>query len=91
MTSPPEEITVKCPRCAQRFRDWRRASINLDLDPEFDPDYIQEATTAGCPACGLLIDLGTLVVRDGVWRWATALDKVIRDQEPPPASPETRQ
>ena len=66
MTSPPRPITVQCPRCGHRFEDWYRASINLDLD-DFDDDYVREATSATCPTCALVIDLGAIVVQGDVW------------------------
>jgi endogenous inhibitor of DNA gyrase (YacG/DUF329 family) len=69
MTSPPENITVECPKCGHAFEDWFRPSINADLDPEIaaDADYMREATTATCPKCGNVVDLSTLIV-EGVWR-----------------------
>ena len=62
MTSPPEEITVTCPDCKHVYKDWYRPSINLALD-DFDADYLEQASTTTCPACGVKHDLGTLVVR----------------------------
>jgi hypothetical protein len=67
MTSPISDIRVQCPACGTEYEDWYRASINRDLDPEMDDDYIDEASTATCPACGHRVDLGTLVVEGGVW------------------------
>lgn len=69
MTSPPEQIRVRCPGCGTVFEDWWRPSINLRLD-RFDQEYMRQATTATCPECGTVTDLGVLVVReDGVWEW----------------------
>lgn len=69
MTSPIEEISVDCPKCAARYRTFFRASINLELDPEFDDAYVRSVTTGTCPSCGTVAELGALVVgRDGVWR-----------------------
>ena len=31
MTSPPEQITVECPACGERYPDWFRASLNFRL------------------------------------------------------------
>ena len=62
MTSPVEEITVTCPDCGRVYRDWYRASINLALD-DFDADYLEQASTTTCPACGAKRDLATLIVR----------------------------
>ena len=67
MTSPPEEITVICPKCAGRYKDWYRASMNLELDP-FDEEYIKKASTATCPHCGHTVCLDVLVVTDEGWQ-----------------------
>lgn len=72
MTSPPTQITVICPACGLQYRDWHRASINLDLEG-WDPDdpevqeYLRQCGTATCPACAHIVELGTLVVRGDVW------------------------
>ena len=66
VTSPPERIKVQCPARGRRFEDWHRPSINLDLD-DFDDAYLREASSATCPACGHVSDLGMLVVKDNVW------------------------
>ena len=67
MTMPPEIIHVKCPKCEHVYEDWYRGSINLTMD-HFDEEYIEEATTAKCPNCGLKVSLGAVIVReDGVW------------------------
>jgi endogenous inhibitor of DNA gyrase (YacG/DUF329 family) len=71
MTSPVEEIEVECPRCQTRYRDWTRGSINRNLD-DVDHDYVRRASTATCPECGFVVDLGTLVVDGDVWRWSRA-------------------
>ena len=68
MTAPSEQITVKCPFCGRRYDDWHRASVNLDIDPALaDPDYLEEAATATCPACGFTVELGCLIIRGNVW------------------------
>ena len=41
MISPPEEITVRCPKCGHLYKDWTRASVNLDLD-DFDEEYLAD-------------------------------------------------
>ena len=67
MTSPVRQIEVQCPRCGNVYEDSHRPSINLTLD-DFDDEYLEEASTATCPQCGLKVSLGTLIVReDGVW------------------------
>jgi ribosomal protein S27E len=72
VTSPPEQITVKCPGCGRTYTDWWRPSINLTLD-RFDEAYVEEATSATCPSCGLRISLEALIVRDdGVWSFSDA-------------------
>ena len=48
MTSPSETITVECPGGGHAYRDWYRVSLNLG----FDGTYVEEASTATCPACG---------------------------------------
>ena len=68
MTSPPQQITLECPRCGERYEDWFRASLNLDLD-DFSDEYVREATSATCPRCGHIVELDSLVVRDGIWRF----------------------
>ena len=66
MTSPPEEITVECPKCGHHYEDWIRRSVNLDLDP-FDSDYLESCSTATCPKCQHKVNLDVLVVEDGVF------------------------
>ena len=66
MTSPPEEITVECPKCGHHYEDWIRGSVNLDLDP-FDSDYLESCSTATCPKCQHKVNLDVLVVEDGVF------------------------
>lgn len=67
MTSPPEEVLVKCPQCGKIYKDWWRPSINLALDP-FDAEYIEQATTSTCPDCKYKVRHEVLVVRkDGVF------------------------
>ena len=61
MTSPPRTITVTCPKCATRYEDWIRPSINLSMD-DFGDDYVREATSVTCPACDLNVKLETLIV-----------------------------
>jgi hypothetical protein len=68
MTSPPEQITVECPRCAEEYEDWYRPSINLNLE-SFDEEYLREASTATCPSCHFVVELPTLVVEGDVWRF----------------------
>lgn len=64
MTSPP---IVQCPKCGRHYPDWFRASVNLDLDP-FDSDYLEQCSTATCPACQHKVNLDVLVVEDGVFQ-----------------------
>ena len=67
MTSPPSQITIRCPSCGETFEDWWRPSINLQLD-DFDEEYIKSATIKTCPYCGVEVRLGTLIVdKEGVW------------------------
>jgi hypothetical protein len=68
VTSPPERIQVLCPKCGTTHQDWYRASLSLTLD-HFDDEYIRQASTATCPTCGTVVELGTLIVdEDGTWR-----------------------
>ena len=69
MTSPPEQIRVRCPRCGREYDDWYRPSVNLDLD-DFDEEYLRRASTATCPACGLVVEIGSLVVEGDVWTFS---------------------
>ena len=51
MTSPIEEIEVRCPECSTIFKDSVRWSINLSLGEDWTDEEIDEATTATCPNC----------------------------------------
>lgn len=67
MTTPPQEITVKCPKCGKVFKDWYRSSVNLMID-DFDDDDIDECSSAICPLCGYKVEFDTLVVdREGTF------------------------
>jgi endogenous inhibitor of DNA gyrase (YacG/DUF329 family) len=67
MTSPPEDIIVKCPNCNNVYKDWHRASFNLGLE-DFDEEYMDEATSSTCPNCKFKVKHEVLIVRkDGVW------------------------
>lgn len=70
MTSPVEEILVRCPGCGRLYRDWYRPSINPDLDPEMaaDGDYVEAASTATCPFCGTRTAVPDLKSGRDVWR-----------------------
>jgi hypothetical protein len=76
MTSPVETIKVACPACGVNYEDWTRGSVNLDLegwDPA-DPEvaaYRRERETAKCPSCRQVVELETLTVEGGVWRFAS--------------------
>jgi len=83
MTSPVEQIRVECPRCGTVFDDWRRASINRNLD-DVDDDYVHRASTATCPECGHVADLGSLVVEGDVWRWSRVEAAAVRRRALPP-------
>ena len=71
MTSPPEEITVQCPKCGHLYEDWTRASVNLDLD-DFDEEYLESCSTATCSHCQHKVNLDVLVVEDGVFKFGSA-------------------
>lgn len=71
MTSPPSPIRVECRRCGTVWEDWHRPSINARLDPEMaaDQEYLREASTATCPKCRHVAEIGTLIVDfDGTYR-----------------------
>jgi predicted RNA-binding Zn-ribbon protein involved in translation (DUF1610 family) len=71
VTSPARLIDVRCPACGTEYETWHRPSINLDLDPGMaDPAYLDEASTATCPNCGLKVRLGVLVVAGGGRGWS---------------------
>lgn len=61
MSSPPENIRIKCPQCGCIYDDWWRPSINLGLD-SFDEDYVKEASESKCPDCGFVVKHDVLVV-----------------------------
>ena len=56
MTSPPEDITVECPKCGHTYEDWIRRSVNLRLD-NFDSDYLERCFSATCPKCHHKVNL----------------------------------
>lgn len=67
MTSPPQDINVKCPKCGLIYQDWYRPSINLSLD-NFDEAYMDAATSSTCPTCKFKVSHEVLIVsEDGVF------------------------
>lgn len=68
MTSPVEEVTVRCPGCGHVYRDWFRASVNLALD-DFDDDYLRQCSTATCPRCATVTGFDSVVVADDAETW----------------------
>ena len=66
MTSPPERIEIRCPKCAELYPKWTRASINLDLDV-FTAEEIEELVHGVCPRCGHVVALDVLVVDGDEW------------------------
>lgn len=67
MTSPPQNIEVKCPKCGHVYSDWHRPSINLTLE-DFDDEYLEAASTSICPECHYKVHHDVLIVRaNGVW------------------------
>ena len=63
MTSPPKNVSVECPDCKIWFDSWYRPSMNFSLE-QFDDDYVEQASTATCPACGCKAYLGVLIVNE---------------------------
>ena len=49
------------------YGHWWRRLINLNLE-HFDDEYLEEASTSTCPACGLKVSHSTLIVSGRVWR-----------------------
>jgi endogenous inhibitor of DNA gyrase (YacG/DUF329 family) len=66
MTSAPEPLTVQCPSCGVQFEAWRRPAANQDLDGFDDAAWVEQASSATCPACGTATELDRLFVQDGV-------------------------
>ncbi|HUP27620.1 MAG TPA: hypothetical protein VM409_04225 [Chloroflexia bacterium] len=64
MTSPVEDVIVECPQCGHTYKDWVRRSVNLTLD-NFDDEYLDQCSSATCPACGHKVYFSTMVVKDG--------------------------
>lgn len=62
MTSPPEDVEVQCPGCATVYTDWYRPSVNRSLGEDFDDEYLDAASSATCPACGLKVYFAVLEV-----------------------------
>ncbi len=62
MTSPPEQVEVRCPNCETVYKDWYRPSINMMIE-DWTDEELREATTATCPSCSHTVDFGGLIVR----------------------------
>ena len=73
MTSPIEEIEITCLGRGNRYKDWFRGSINLDLD-DFDDGYVEEATTSTCRTCTHKVSHNALIVEEGQFGELTAED-----------------
>jgi endogenous inhibitor of DNA gyrase (YacG/DUF329 family) len=71
MTSPVEQIDVECPGCGKTYRDWHRPSFNFNLGVTYYDEYLDRATSATCPHCGLKVKIETLFVRGGTFTWGT--------------------
>lgn len=66
MSSPIEDVVIKCPQCDKQYKDWWRPSVNLDLD-DFDDAYLAECCSAVCPHCQFKVSFGMLTVENGVF------------------------
>jgi len=66
MSSAPEQITVQCPSCGVQFEAWRRAPVDQDLVGFDDEAWVEETSSATCPACGSTTDLDNLIVQEGI-------------------------
>ena len=54
MSTLPESIEVRCPRCGEAFGEWDR--------PLADP-----ASSSVCPSCGHRLGADESLFRDGAW------------------------
>ena len=64
----PEELTVRCPSCGVRYRDWTRRAVHTGLDP-LGERHSSEPLVSTCPECGY--DVARDLLRageDGVWQ-----------------------
>jgi endogenous inhibitor of DNA gyrase (YacG/DUF329 family) len=80
MSSPIEEITINCPHCQHVYRDWMRASLNLNLE-SFDDAYIEECGSAVCPKCQHKVNFDTLTVQGNTFYYGGLLDDKGEDDE----------
>ena len=69
MTSPIEKISVKCPECGKKFRDWRRRSINLAVD-DYPEAYVKAASSSVCPYCNHEIKHNIMIIGDRGICWS---------------------
>jgi DNA-directed RNA polymerase subunit RPC12/RpoP len=79
MTTPPEQVTIKCPECGGIYQDWIRRSVNLSLD-DFDDEYLDQCSSAVCPACKHKVYFENLVVKDGVFYFSTLPEDEENDE-----------
>jgi hypothetical protein len=66
MASPIEKVTVHCPECDCVYEDWYRASLDLNRD-NFDNEYLDQCSSAVCPACKHKVYFDNLIVTDGIF------------------------
>jgi endogenous inhibitor of DNA gyrase (YacG/DUF329 family) len=80
MTMPPEQVTIKCPKCGGIYQDWIRRSANLSLD-DFDDDYLDQCSSAVCPSCKHKVYFENLIVNDGVFYFGRLTDYEEEEEE----------
>jgi hypothetical protein len=80
MTMPPEQVTIKCPKCGGIYQDWIRRSANLSLD-DFDDDYLDQCSSAVCPSCKHKVYFENLIVNDGVFYFGGLTDYEEEEEE----------
>ena len=65
MTAHANEAVIVCPHCGTQFETWVRRGVSEARD-KFSQGYLIELTHKACPECEQLVDIGSLVVQDGV-------------------------
>lgn len=78
MTSPPEQISIVCPKCGEQYLDWSR-SVNLNLD-SFDDDYLDQCQSAVCPECQHKVYFDTLMVKGDTFYYGGRPDEEDEDE-----------
>jgi len=61
MTTPPEEVIIRCTTCGHRSSKFIRRSINISLGDKFTRDEIDDATIFECPMCQSKMPTDTII------------------------------